>query len=185
MYDTIAIVLTAVVISLPGIISLVLYSRRKAAREMTTPDILRTLYGTVNDLSRRMREMETQRSADHKLIMELSRRVEIWREYSQVLVSLLKGAGVVDIPPPPETDRTAEIPASSVDLQKFQRRLADRFSNAEIDNLAFLLGIDYEGLSGMVHIQRVNSLIQSAEDQNLLLELIRLAQEQRPRGDWT
>ena len=184
MYDFITALSLAVLVSMPGVISLGLYWRWRVNDDEIhddTPTILHTLYGTVDDLSRRMREMETQRSADYKRIMELSQRVESWREYSRVLVGLLKGTGVIDIPPSPSDEVGSEL-LSDVNRAELQQRIARLFNSAEIDDLAFQLGIEPDDLSGTVRVQRATSLVQSAEDIGKLIELSRLVSIRRPNG---
>ena len=127
--DTYLIIAVAVVLSIPGMVALIAYWRSQLdlKAEELMPDSIKAMNVVINDLSNQMRELQTQRRQDHALIIQLSARVELWKEYSRVLVSLLYQKGVADIPPPP-VEASHEHVILSIDKAKLQRRISERFS---------------------------------------------------------
>ena len=184
--ENVLIITAAIVLSVPGIAALYIHWRNKTEeRKLHSPDVYQSYNQVTADLIARVGDLENSRRADHKLILELSTRVELWKEYSRVLVVLLNQLGVKDIPSPPmdEHGNTADLEIA-VDKAKLQRRIAERFNMGEIDDLAFQMGIDRESLSGEIKVQRATSLVEAASERELLKELLELAQARRPRGEW-
>lgn len=178
--NEVLVLVVSVILAIPGMAALYFHWRAKA---LQSPDVYETYNRVTADLLNRVRDLENSRCADHKLILELSTRIELWKEYSRVLVVLLNQLGVKDIPPAPPDDHEHEV-IIAIDKVKLQRRIAERFNIDEINDLSFQIGIDPESLSGEVKVQRATSLVTAAYERDLLEELVDLAQARRPRGEW-
>lgn len=182
--NEVLVVIVSLALSLPGIAALYIHWQERLKQKYENPNVYETYNKVTADLLNRVRDLENSRCADHKLILELSTRIELWKEYSRVLVVLLNQLGVKDIPAPPSDEHAYDDVVIAIDRAKLQRRIAERFNIEEINDLSFQIGIDPEQLAGEVKIQRATSLVQAAGDRDLLEELIELAQARRPRGEW-
>lgn len=169
----------AITLSVPGIAALWLHWQN----ERKQPDALKTMAGTVAYLSEQVRELQQNRTTDHAMIIRLSRRVELWKEYAKLQALLLEQAGVKNVPQPPRDDDDTELPMI-LSKVRVKRQLADHFTIAEIDDLAFRLGIDREELSGTTKVQRATALVEAAEDRDILGRLIEIARSERPNVNW-
>lgn len=58
------------------------------------------------------------------------------------------------------------------------------FDEEEMRTLMFDLGFDYDDFGGRSKVAKIREIVMSAERASWLKELVTLAAEQRPNGDW-
>lgn len=152
------------------------------------PPALRTMSGTMDDVTRRVRTLERQRAGDHALIMQLREQQASDAHY---IVSLLDGieqllqqldlARILPVWRPPERPELL----NGVSIVDLQTGIQNWFSTGEVNDLAFRLGIDPEELTGDGKSARCRSLVTMAEDRDKVDELIAILQKERSFVDWS
>lgn len=80
--------------------------------------------------------------------------------------------------PPPTTTTPA------VDRAKLRQTLADSFSEDELRDLCFDLGVDYENLPGAGKSGKARELIAYAQRRGSLDKLVEQARQLRPNAEW-
>lgn len=124
----------------------------------------------VDDLRRQIVELREGRIADHALLQE-------WITYARRLGQMLREATGQEPPVEPQA-----LPRSvAVDAGRLARAIAAKFTGADIDTLAFELGLDGR-LSGEAVPERAVSLVKVAQQRELLLRLVELCRRERPEG---
>lgn len=170
-----AIVVTTAII-LGGITSLWAYVRAR----QRTPDVIANFNRTVAEMSERLRIVEHDRQRDHLLIMRLQTALEVQRAYSRLLADRLRQAGILDIPPAPDTAVDVEPPV--VNRATLVAILASLFNVDEINDLAFQMDIDADDLSGDTVTARARALVTYCHRHGTMDVLIKTARVLRPDG---
>lgn len=164
------------------------------------PDTIDNLVGSNDDLSRRVRALERDRERDHMALLRMQTRLELHNtysralaDYSRMLAERLRSLGQVDIPPapipPPELSEPVLPIAPVAPVAPLRDRplatiLAALFSLDEMDDLAFRLDINHEDVGGDTASKRARSLVMYARRHGLTEELITLARQLRPEGEF-
>jgi hypothetical protein len=152
------------------------------------PPALRTMSGTMDDVTRRVRTLERQRAIDHALIIQLreqqasdARYIVLLLDGIEQLIQQLDLAKILPVWRPPERPESL----GRVSIVDLHAGIRDWFSVGEIDDLAFRLGFDPEELDGESKTARCRSLVTMAEDHDKLGELIAILQKERSFVDWS
>ena len=124
----------------------------------------------TDDLRRQIVELREGRIADHLLLQE-------WITYARRLGQMLREATGQEPPVEPQ----APPRSVAVDAGRLARAIAAKFTGADIDTLAFELGLDGR-LSGEAVPERAVSLVKVAQQRGLLLRLVELCRRERPEG---
>lgn len=152
------------------------------------PPALRTMSGTMDDVTRRVRTLERQRAIDHALIIQLreqqasdARYIVALLDGIEQLIQQLDLAQLLPVWHPPERP---EAPGK-VTVVDLYAGIRDWFSVGEVDDLAFRIGLDPEELNGDSKSERCRSLVTMAEQEAKVEELISILQKERPFVDWS
>ena len=163
---------------------------------------VRELSEQVQDDSRSMREMEADAAADRGEIRQLETRIyEAVRLISQLVDGIKQlteqitadgGIPVWEIPtdakllleiPPKEKRRSVEL--------RFSQQFGENFSDDELRTVCLELGtavkerLDYENLPGSIRQAKAQSLVRWATNRDVLAELAKIGQQERPKLDWS
>lgn len=160
-----------------------------------TPDAIAELNASNDEMARRLRLLENRQERYHLAQLQMQSRLEMQSEYSRrladyakMLADRLRGLGETDIPPAPAAPPGMDAPLfptpTASDSRKLEQRIAQQFSLAEIDDLAFQLGIDREEIGGETRGARALALVDYAGRHGLSDELTALARQLRPEGDF-
>ena len=153
------------------------------------------LVDTVNQLSKRVRELEAEGAIDrgtiratddkiYKLMRVVSRLAEGLQTLNQQIVNLDE---VPDWEPPSDLMEWLIIPTvahtQQPDVLVFQN-LGELFSDEELRELAFELGVDYDNLSGTNKRAKARELTLLMVRYKKLDVLNKLGKELRPNAIW-
>lgn len=172
-----AVTLVSVLLSVPGWWLFYRSARRVPA------DAYWQMEQTLGDMSRRMRDLETDRQRDHLLVLRLQGELELWKEYSRRVADLLREAGH-EPPPAPTVAPMPDIRPEDerADQVTTQRRIAEAFNLEELNDLAFRVGFDPDELKGDTVTARSRSLVGFAKRRGRMAELIAMCRLLRPEG---
>lgn len=188
--ELVTILLLWLAISFPPLMALYYYGQRIRRENVTMRSgranideatAYQTMERTLADLSHQLSELQTGRRADHLTLLRVLGELEIWKAYSRKLYQRLQDANVPDIPALPDVEVALEV--DSIDDGKLYREMTLRFNMSEIDDIAFVLGID-ESISGDTVAAKARSLVREARKREILLELLTYVRQERPKGDW-
>ena len=156
-----------------------------------SPSVVTTLEQTIADMNGQLSEMRAQQATDHLTIRQL--RAEIgrvddeWRAAYTALAQEFREA-VKREPrtrPPQAAPPAAPIAPTPArrdgGMAAMARRMAERFSLEEIDDLAFELGLA-DAVTGETLGRRAASLVTAANKSQVLSELVDLCRARRPEG---
>lgn len=123
------------------------------------------------------------RRMDHARVADLQRLVEVWMSYARQLAEIIRRE--LKTEPPPEPVVIAAPPAprtgSRARMVELSRKIAELFSQEEINDLAFqldLLGV----LRGETLEERASSLVMVALRRHAVEQLVALCRAARPNG---
>ena len=186
------------VIALSAVGALALHSFVQSHRQ--SPDAIDEMVASNNELSRRVRALENDRERDHGAILRMQTRLELHNsysralaDYSRMLADRLRDLGQVDIPPAPTPPPELTEPLILLPILPQQPLVRDRelsmaiaalFNRDEIDDLAYRLNINYEEIGGETATRRAQSLVAYAKRHGKIEELIVLARQLRPEGEF-
>lgn len=188
--ELVTILLLWLAISFPPLMALYYYGQRirrenvmmrSGRANIDEATAYQTMERTLADLSHQLSELQTGRRADHLTLLRVLGELEIWKAYSRKLYQRLQDANVPDIPALPDVEVALEV--DSIDDGKLYREMTLRFNMSEIDDIAFVLGID-ESISGDTVAAKTRSLVREARKRGILLELLTYVRQERPKGDW-
>lgn len=188
--ELVTILLLWLAISFPPLMALYYYGQRirrenvmmrSGRANIDEATAYQTMERTLADLSHQLSELQTGRRADHLTLLRVLGELEIWKAYSRKLYQRLQDANVPDIPALPDVEVALEV--DSIDDGKLYREMTLRFNMSEIDDIAFVLGID-ESISGDTVAAKARSLVREARKREILLELLTYVRQERPKGDW-
>ena len=104
------------------------------------------------------------------------------------LTSAIKGrlgaAKQRDAEPEPMPDEVRGLGEAIIDRVRLRKVLADGFSSAELGELAFDLGLEYDALAGSGKSAKIIELITYFERRGRYGELVQAAQAARPELSW-
>lgn len=83
-----------------------------------------------------------------------------------------------------EESSEREVVFKEVDRVRFREMLSEHFNSAELGELTFGLGLDYDDLAGSGKSSKIIQLITYFERRGSYDELVRAAQKARPELDW-
>ena len=177
----------AVFIALGAVSGWLMYQRVRHV----SPGVVAILEQTIADTNRQLSEMREQQNADHLTIRQL--RAEIgrvddeWRAAYTALAQEFREA-VKREPrtrPPQAAPPAAPIAPTPArrdgGMAAMARRMAERFSLEEVDDLAFELGLA-DAVTGETLGRRAASLVTAANKSQVLSELVDLCRARRPEG---
>ena len=177
----------AVFIALGAVSGWLMYQRVRHG----SPGVVAILEQTIADTNRQLSEMREQQNADHLTIRQL--RAEIgrvddeWRAAYTALAQEFREAVNREprTPPPQAAPPAAPIAPTPArrdgGMAAMARRMAERFSLEEIDDLAFELGLA-DAVTGETLGRRAASLVTAANKSQVLSELVDLCRARRPEG---
>jgi hypothetical protein len=85
---------------------------------------------------------------------------------------------------PIATSKEESAATDSEDVVALRRFLISAFSDSELNDLCFDLGVDYENLPGQTKGDKARELIRYAERHRLLNQLIGMSRKLRPHSSW-
>ena len=156
------------------------------------PSVVATLEQTIADMNGQLSEMWAQQATDHMTIRQLRADIgrvdDEWRAAYTALAQEFREA--VKREPrcrPPQAapaQPPAQPPAPSRrdgGLAALARRIAERFSLEDVDDLAFELNLA-DAVTGETLGRRAASLVTAANHHQVLSELVDLCRDRRPEG---
>ena len=156
-----------------------------------TPDTVAHLEASNSDMARRLRALEKRQEQYHADQLRMQTRLEIQSEYSRrladyarMLADRLRGLGETNIPPapaPPDYDLRG---ATAPDNKALPLILAALFNLDELEDLILRLGIAAADIPGDTLRRRCRELVAYCDRHSRSDELIALARQLRPEGDF-
>lgn len=174
----VGVLLLAMLIAAPGVVGLILVSRRRDSASYETME------RTLTSQSERILKLERQAEGYHNEIERLRNEVAYLRQE----VAYWKG-GVIALRAGEEWTPRAEpvLPTQAATLRPIAElvaRIERAFNDDELADLALQLGINMEDMEGDTHKSRARGLVDAAERRDLLAELVAAAKVIRPRSKW-
>ncbi len=127
-------------------------------------------------------EEQEKRRADHAWMSETQRLVEAWMAYARQLADIIRRELKTEPPPEPvEPPRVPPRRRPGEETAALAERIAEKFSLAEVNDLAFELKLD-SGLTGDSLENRAASLVKVALQRDMVSRLVELCRKRRPNG---
>lgn len=183
----------------PGVVALVLLSRRMRAREEHDAQLqearelsrsaidseLDAIRGRLAEMDRGRRQEQAEMAQLREQGAHLREEVASLKEWIAALFDQLRDAGLTPVPAP---SKMVVAPAAAVatGVTAIQQKIIKHFSLEELDDLVFQLGVDGETVwsSAATLRTRARALVRFAVRHERLNELVELCEELRPSIDW-
>lgn len=152
--------------------------------------VIKDMNAEIAAMSTRLRASEARQEASHQQILRLESLVtELDRGIKVLLQQLARLNETPDYtrisPPLAEVVSAAAVDALAArDKATLQRKMARRFSMAELSDLALELGIEDGVLTGDTTSERAKAIIQYMARREQMDKLVELCERERPSESW-